>query len=181
VVWVAAYLDAERLDGAALPSRYHDYERDEHTAHLGRRLITHLRRPPINRLYVEGLALATIGATMSRINCTSAPLVSGEDVRIARVIDYVEAHYGEALAVAELAAVAAMSPSYFSKCFKAQMNEPVWAYVQRRRCERAREQLITTREPIAHIAYACGFANQGHLTSVFKKMFGVTPGQSRGI
>ena len=175
----AASLDAERLDGSPVPSRFHDYQRDRHVAQIGRYLIDHLRRPHTNRLYTEGMALAALGATMSRITGTDAPPVCGDDMRLTRVIDYIETHYGEPLAVAELAAIAAMSPSHFAKCFKATTGEPVWSYVQRRRCERAREQLMATRESIAQIAYACGFANQGHLTSVFKKTYGVTPGVVR--
>ena len=108
-----------------------------------------------------------------------APLPAIGDARLTRVIDYIETHYGAPLAVADLAAIAAMSPSHFAKSFKATTGEPVWSYVQRRRCERAREQLMSSRESIAQIAYACGFANQGHLTSVFKKAFGVTPGAMR--
>ncbi|WP_227272239.1 helix-turn-helix domain-containing protein [Roseobacter weihaiensis] len=175
----ATSIDLERLDGSYLPSGFYDYHRHGHAAQIGRYLIDHLRRPRINHLYTEGMALAALGATLSRITGADAPPVRGHDIRITRVIDYIETHYGKQLAVAELAGVAAMSPSHFSKCFKASTGEAVWAYVQRRRCERARETLLYTNDPIAQIAYACGFANQGHLTSVFRKMFDVTPGAIR--
>ncbi|WP_227272240.1 helix-turn-helix transcriptional regulator [Roseobacter weihaiensis] len=132
-------------------------------------------------LYLDGLTMQFLALTADSAGISPIGPGRPEDVRITRVIDYIEAHYGEPLAVAELAAVAAMSPSHFSKCFKATTGEPVWVYVQRRRCERARDKLATTHEAIAQIAYACGFANQGHLTSVFKKTFGVTPGQVRRV
>jgi transcriptional regulator GlxA family with amidase domain len=41
--------------------------------------------------------------------------------------------------------------------------------------------LISTREPIADIAVACGFGDQAHLTRRFCRAFGVTPGRYRRI
>ncbi|WP_227269541.1 helix-turn-helix domain-containing protein [Roseobacter weihaiensis] len=114
-------------------------------------------------------------AIASQINRTGSPA----DRRIARAIDYVEAHIGERLNVAELAAIACLSAGHFSRAFKAAMGEPVWSFVQRRRGERAMEMLRHTDFPVADIAYACGFAHQGHLTACFKRQFGITPGVVR--
>lgn len=97
------------------------------------------------------------------------------DPRIVRAINYVEAHYGKPLTKAKLAAVACLSPSHFSRIFKATTGVSVWTYVNRCRCERAKEMLLTTQEPIAEIAYRCGFANQAHLTRCFKEAFDFTP------
>ena len=102
-----------------------------------------------------------------------------EDARIARAIDYAEAHLGEALTVAELAAIACLSPSHFSRAFKATTGEPVWTFVQRRRGERAMEMLQHTDLSIDEIAYRCGFSHQGHFTQSFKRQFGATPGAVR--
>lgn len=99
--------------------------------------------------------------------------------RVARARDHIEAHLGQPLSVTDLAAVAAMSPSHFSRSFKAATGEAVWAYVQRRRCEQARDMLRFTSEPIAVIAHRCGFASQAHLTSSFKRAFDVTPAAFR--
>lgn len=100
-------------------------------------------------------------------------------IKIARVRDYIEAHLGQPLSVADLSAVAALSPSHFSRSFKAAMGESVWSYVRRRRCERARDMLQFTSEPVAVIAHRCGFASQAHLTSSFKRAFGATPAAFR--
>ncbi|WP_227269540.1 helix-turn-helix domain-containing protein [Roseobacter weihaiensis] len=42
-----------------------------------------------------------------------------------------------------------------------------------------KRQAHNHQRSIDQIAYACNVANQGHLTSVFKKTFGVTPGALR--
>ena len=139
----------------------------------------------INTLYVDGLLMAmrAVLAETYRTGATDGLFEHSArrfgDTRIARAIDYAEAHLGDALTVAQLAAVATLSEGHFSRAFKAITGESVWTYVQRRRAERARDMLETTDLPIARIAHACGFANQGHLTSYFRQHFGTTPGAVR--
>ena len=133
-----------------------------------------------SNLMVDGLAQSLLAQLLRR---AEAPFLFGDtrpqDDRIARAVDYAEAHLDEALTLAELAAIACLSAGHFSRSFKATVGEPVWAYVQRRRVERAMEMLQYTDLPIAEIAYRCGFAHQGHLTSCFKRQFGLTPGAAR--
>jgi AraC-like DNA-binding protein len=38
-------------------------------------------------------------------------------------------------------------------------------------------KLLRQKKPLATVAGSCGFADQSHLTRVFKKVYGVTPGQ----
>jgi AraC family transcriptional regulator len=44
------------------------------------------------------------------------------------------------------------------------------------RVKRAKDLLHGTNMPIAGVAAACGFADQSHLTRVFSKAFGISPG-----
>ncbi|WP_300057421.1 helix-turn-helix domain-containing protein [uncultured Roseobacter sp.] len=132
-----------------------------------------------NSLYVDGLTLQLL-SQLCASNALSPILdVERADARIARVLDYVEAHLTDPLSVSALAAIAAMSAGHFSRCFKATTGEPVWTYVQRRRCERAKDLLVHSREPLAEIAYCCGFANQAHMTTSLKERLGATPGVIR--
>ncbi len=132
-----------------------------------------------NHLLLDGLTLQLLAELSGAGSLAPLGGARPEDERITRVIDYIEAHYGEALTIADLAAIACLSPGHFSRTFKATVGEPVWTYVTRRRCERAKEMLLTTRISIAEVAYRCGFANQGHLTRCFKEAFGVTPAFAR--
>lgn len=101
------------------------------------------------------------------------------DARIARTVDYIEVHFGEALNIGQLASVACLSPAHFSRLFKMTVGEPVWAYVQRRRCVRAKEMLLGTQLPLIEIAFRCGFSGQAHFTRSIARYLGVTPGQIR--
>ncbi|WP_299404760.1 AraC family transcriptional regulator [uncultured Roseobacter sp.] len=134
---------------------------------------------PSAGLLADGLVLQFLAHLTDDPGRFFADGVRPEDARIARVVDYIEAHYGEALTIAELAAIACLSPAHLSRTFKATVGEPVWSYVTQRRCERAKEMLLTTNLPIAEIAYRCGFANQPHLTRTFKAAYGTTPAAAR--
>ena len=161
---------------------------DPSTPHFARWVLKEAAAGPLPRLTVDTMIRMWATTLVTRFsNASGQPPVTQtvarqprpEDVRVARVIDYIEAHLGEPLSVAELASVACLSAGYFSRSFRATTGEALWAYVRRRRGERAMEMLRTTRLSIAEIAYACGFANQGHFTECFKRQFAMTPGAVR--
>ncbi|MEM7730410.1 MAG: AraC family transcriptional regulator [Pseudomonadota bacterium] len=118
------------------------------------------------------------GQARSRMRHGEAPVPVG-DVRLRRAAEYAEAHLAEPLSIAELAAVAGMSPSWFRDCFRAATGMPVHGYVRERRLQRAHALLAGRRASIQQIAHECGFTDQSHLTRAFKCRFGVTPGEAR--
>ena len=168
-------LGEDRLNEHFLPWRY-----DPATLPVMRLLRDHLKSGAVERLFAQGLSLAIVSRGLQRAARAFRQVpATGADKRIARTIDYIEAHLGDALCVESLSAVALMSPSYFARCFKAVTGQPVWGYVMRRRLEWAKQRLVTTDEPISSLALTCGFAHQGHLTAAFRRAFGVTPGAYR--
>ena len=99
--------------------------------------------------------------------------------RLKRVCDYIEANLDDRLTLAELAAVACLSPYHFSRSFKQAVGVGPQRYVMHRRVERAKALMRRTDQPLARIAQEVGFADQSHLTSVFRREIGVTPGHFR--
>ena len=99
--------------------------------------------------------------------------------RLRRVLDYVEAHLGEDLSLVALADIACLSPFHFSRCFKQAMCIGPRRYVLQRQVERAKEMIARTNQPLAAVAQAAGFADQSHLTSIFRRETGLTPGRFR--
>ena len=176
--------DGGRQGGFAF-DRPHVGGSDGALTELGRLAIHHLRNGPPDRLYAEGLAIAMTARAMqlSDERVRTVP-TRGTDARIARAIDYAEANLDRSIGVAELAAVAGMSPSWFQSSFRAVVGQPVHAYVTERRLDRARRMLTDLTSSgrarsIAQIAHACGFADASHLGRAFKRRFGTTPGKTR--
>ncbi|MEM1309361.1 MAG: helix-turn-helix transcriptional regulator, partial [Cyanobacteria bacterium P01_H01_bin.153] len=50
-----------------------------------------------------------------------------------------------------------------------------YRYLLQQRVERAKQLLEQRSLPISTIALDCGFANQTHLTKVFRQLTGITP------
>lgn len=52
-------------------------------------------------------------------------------------------------------------------------------YIKRLRLVSARVKLRETDMTITEVAYLCGFANSNHFTTLYKKVFGLTPSEER--
>jgi AraC-like DNA-binding protein len=92
-----------------------------------------------------------------------------------RAKDLVDARYFEALTVADLAAVATMSPSHFSRRFTLTFGESPHQYLLTRRLERAAALLRTSDWSVTDICFAVGWNSVGSFTTSFGRVFGLTP------
>jgi AraC family transcriptional regulator len=95
------------------------------------------------------------------------------------VDDYVKAHLGESISLDDLASALALSRYHFARGFRETMGVTPHEFVLRHRVARAQLLLRRTRTPLHEIASICGFADQSHMTRVFKKQLGTTPGKYR--
>ena len=79
------------------------------------------------------------------------------------------------LSVSELASRCGLSRSHFARAFKISMGLPPHRWLMRCRVERSQELLERSSDDIAEIALRCGFADQSHLTRVFRAITGASP------
>jgi AraC family transcriptional regulator len=133
-------------------------------------------------LFVDSVALALLSALLSAADAqrtkTSAP-APPTDLRFTRVIDFIEAHLHEDISLSDLAAAACLSPFHFTRAFRARHGVSPVRFVQRRRIERSMRLLLQPGSRIAAVAHACGFADQAHFTTAFRRLTGTTPGAWR--
>lgn len=96
-----------------------------------------------------------------------------------RLNDYVLAHLGERILVADLARQVGMSIDRFAWTCKMQTGQSPHQYVLALRLQWARHLLRNSSVAIAEVASACGFSNQQHLTNAMHRHDGVTPARYR--
>jgi len=96
-----------------------------------------------------------------------------------RVLNYIQENLPSDISLNELAAVAGVSRTVFIQRFKVSVNRTPHQYLMWARVTRGREFLVKSDLSISEIAHLCGFADHAHFTSVFKRIFGVTPSAYR--
>jgi len=96
-----------------------------------------------------------------------------------RVLDYLADHFGDQIAIADLASVAGLSEAHFSREFRKTIGDPPHQFLMRYRVEQATKMLRDPGATLSGVAHACGFSDQAHLTRLFKRFTGQTPRQYR--
>lgn len=94
-------------------------------------------------------------------------------------LQYMEEHLQEDISRDEVAEVACLSPSHFSRVVKYNFGKSFTDLLTRMRVDRARELLARTDKSIVQIAMDCGFNGQSYFTKVFQRYAGITPGEYR--
>ena len=93
---------------------------------------------------------------------------------LARIRDFVNAHLGEPIDVATLAAMTDRSQFHFSRAFTRSVGVSPYRYVVHLRLRRAVELVRERRLPLCDIAASTGFADQSHLTRWVRRVYGVS-------
>ncbi len=95
--------------------------------------------------------------------------------RLREAVEFMHNHLAEDLRLEQIAQTTGLSPYHFARLFKRSTGLAPHQYLIRRRVDRARELLLSTNLEIADIATQAGFCDQSHLTTHFKRIYGVTP------
>ena len=101
--------------------------------------------------------------------------------RLKRVTEFIALHLDQDLTLAQLGAVACMSPFHFARLFKRSTGLPPHRFVVRARIDQARALLAEQRLPIRRIAEVVGFRSVSHFTAVFHRVTGTTPRAYRAV
>lgn len=110
--------------------------------------------------------------------CVKPVKPESKAVTLART--YLEDRYTENISLDELAQVVNLNPYYLIRCFRQQVGcaphqyQRHWQLVQAKRA-------LQAGQPLVEIATDHGFYDQSHFNRVFKKTYGVTPGQYQKV
>lgn len=135
------------------------------------------------RLFVDHMAMAfcahallTYGGVSGGPVSTRGGLVSWQ---LRRACEFIEANLDGDPSIADVAAECGLSSSYFAKAFRQALGVPPHTWLSMRRIDRAKKLLIGEELEISEVALACGFVDQSHLSRVFVKIEGCSPGKWR--
>jgi AraC family transcriptional regulator len=138
---------------------------------------------PSARTYVDHLTQMLAAQLVRRHGSRPAaprPVRTGlSDRRFAAVRELMEQRLAEPLPIADLAAAVSLSPSQFTRQFRASTGQSPHQFLLRLRLDQACRLLRTGSAPIGEVAVDCGFSHQEHLTRVMRARLGTTPAALR--
>ncbi len=130
-------------------------------------------------LEVEEKMLAAIAGLTPHLRNASAARVRlrehGEHTAVRRARVHLQERWDQPVSLAELAAVAGLSRFELIRRFRRQNGLTPHAFQRDLRIDHART-MLGDGVPVAAVAASCGFADQPHLSRVFKRLVGVSPG-----
>ncbi|WP_408028856.1 AraC family transcriptional regulator [Tenacibaculum xiamenense] len=99
--------------------------------------------------------------------------------RITLVCNYIQEHYNQAIQLQDLAEIAAMNTSSFSRFFKKKIGKSPINYLNDVRMSVACANLINTKDKVFNIAFDVGFQSVAHFNKLFLNFTGKTPREYR--
>ncbi|MFZ2540000.1 MAG: helix-turn-helix domain-containing protein, partial [Oscillospiraceae bacterium] len=98
---------------------------------------------------------------------------------IRKSVDFIRRNYAKKITLEDVASFVYLSPSYFSKVFKDEMELNFNAYLNKIRIEKSKQLLVNDTVKLVDVSGLVGFEDQSYFSKVFKKLTGQTPGKYR--
>jgi AraC-like DNA-binding protein len=130
---------------------------------------------PSMQLYGDGLATAIAARLFSRPVEEANAAKGLAPWQLRRVLEYLDAHVPDHVALADLAVLSGLSQWHFSRAFKASTGVAPYRWQLEARTRRAQKLLLDTHASLEKVAEATGFADAVHFGRTFRKIVGMTP------
>lgn len=92
---------------------------------------------------------------------------------------FIAENLDRSLTIETLAGLVRLSCSHFNRACKNTFGVTPHALLIHRRVERCQLLMLNTSRPLSEIAYACGFADQAHMSRTFRQFVGASPREWR--
>jgi len=102
-------------------------------------------------------------------------------LEIDETIQYMYSNLDKKITVEDLAKIAHMSPSYYTRAFKKATGQSSISYLNQIRLERVKRLLLEGDKAITEIALECGFSSTAYLSSSFHNKFKISPTDYRNL
>ena len=101
--------------------------------------------------------------------------VESESKRILKVKNYIDLHYRDEIHLEQLAALAGMTPTAFSRYFRQRTGKTVSEYIVDIRLGHAARLLVDTADSVSTICWTTGFNTLSNFNRLFRKRKGCSP------
>ncbi len=135
---------------------------------------------------IEPLAADALIEILTRGLLVAAPPVrsrrweSCDRAALARVREYLDAGKTRVVGSAELEVISGHDRFSLARQFRRIHGTSPYRYLLMRRLEHARAGILAGRA-LAQVAFDCGFADQAHMTRLFKTAYGLSPARLRAV
>lgn len=135
----------------------------------------------LDRTYCETMSHALVSYLASRYGHRATELRTWKlsRWRVRRIVEYVDAHLGCEIAIADLARLVGVSPGHLHRAFRATLGMTPLAYIHQKRIERAASILASEDASIAEVAVRVGYLSAGHFSRTFRRLTGIHPSKFR--
>jgi len=108
-----------------------------------------------------------------------APAAQQSHPAVARALEFMRSHVGEAYGLGDIVSGLGLDKSYFIRLFKKSVGVSPMKYAMSLKMHAASDLLRTTDEPLAAVAARVGFDDEYHFAKRFKQWSGSPPGAYR--
>lgn len=144
---------------------------------LALRVYKAFRHPPLDSTFMIESLLYELCACLQQDSAD----VSKEPRWLRQVMSEVQERFNERLQLRTLAQNAGVDPSHLARTFHRHYGRPIGDYVARLRAQYVGQRVVQTSETLKMIALDAGFADQSHMSRVFKEISGVAPDEYRRL
>lgn len=173
---IEGLLDAVLRESDQLPWNVHDFTGIDYD--VERLCHDSLENSVASAMAVKGrlfCIIAGLARLTQRNGEPDGPARPDTSSEIRRAIRYVDRHFRSRLRLADVAAVAHLSPNYFSERFSEATGISFQAYLKERRLQFARSVLGATSLTVTEVSRAAGFNDVSYFGRVYRERFGDAP------
>ena len=136
--------------------------------------------PPGYELFIKSQLYMLFFILISRCELEEPPKKDHKSLeKMKLILKYIENHYMDKIAIADISREVGLSQSHFMKYFKNTMGTSFIDYLNEYRLTMASRLLISSDSSILDIASEVGFENLSYFNRIFKKRYEMTPREYR--
>jgi AraC-like DNA-binding protein len=145
-------------------------------------LATEQTQNPLRNLELSALTYTLLIQLFQFVSSSSTNSMATRYNRLTPVLEYIDAHYAEAITLKDLSELLGVTPQHLCTLFRKIMNTRIFEYINLVRIKKSKEFLLGQAGlPIRDVAHANGFEDVSYFCYIFKRIEKITPGDFRKL